>query len=139
MKLISIFVAALLLTGCGVTGEANQEGLTSQEQESQVEQSAEKASLRDSCLQVAKEFQIFFQSDANFADSARGLALGLTIVSADAEELLAKNLDTFVELLRKVNSTVTTNSAFLALAQDKHIVARDHVFRICKGEGIQIN
>lgn len=123
MKKTSLIILALALSGCGVVGE----------------QAEPKVSLKDSCVLIAKEFQTFFQSSSSFQDSTNALALGLSIASADAEPELAQNLDVYVELMRKVDSSVKTNDDFQALVEQRHVDARDKVFSICAGEGIKID
>lgn len=132
-RLSMLILSILLLSGCGVAAEqANQTPAAT-------EQTAEKATLAESCIQIAREFQTFFQSDASFANSARSLALGLTIASSEAEDVLATPLATYIDLMQKVDSSVTTNEDFQALVEDKHGIARDVVFSICEREGIKIN
>jgi len=150
MKLIKekilLTVLAISLTGCSMSEEAIEPGVTNSSTESSTEIEVSKeveeevgVPLKDSCVQVAREFQAFFQSSASFADAAQSLALGLTIASADAEPNLSRNLDTYIDLMLKVDSSVRTNSDFQALVEPKHGVARDAVFAICEAEGIRIN
>lgn len=147
MKSLKVF--ALLLTfGIVVSGctanqvpseqfDAASDSETSAEVVEDLE--AEIVSRKETCGEAAKEFQAYFESDASFADSARALALGLTIVSSDAESDLAKHLDIYIDLMQKVDSSVKTNSAFQALVEPRHATAAVEFFAMCEAEGILIN
>ena len=95
-------------------------------------------SRKDACTQVAKLIAEFYNSPASVGDSARALALGLEVISLDADEELGENLTIYAEMMRK-GANAKTNQEFLALVEPKHEYALTGIKVKCSAEGIKIN
>lgn len=96
-------------------------------------------SRKDACITLAKELQSFYNSPGSFADGANALSLGLQILQTDVDEELQKDLIVYLDLIEKVDSTITTNAAFQALVEQKHVDALNGFKAKCLAEGIKID
>ena len=95
-------------------------------------------SRKDACVTLAKELQTFFNSNASFKDGAAALSLGLGVLKLDLDEELKKDITDYQDLIDKVDYTTTTNEAFQALVEQKHVDALNGMKSKCSAEGITI-
>lgn len=95
-------------------------------------------SRKDACVTLSKELQTFFNSNASFKDSAVALSLGLGVIKLDLDEELKKDVADYQDLIDKVDYTTTTNEAFKALVEQKHVDALNGMKSKCSAEGITI-
>jgi hypothetical protein len=128
LKKSGLLLLVVLLTGCSASDSGS---------------SQDELSLKDSCVQIAEEFQNFFESGGDggdFVNDMNSLAIGLAVVSANAQPELSNSLNTYIDLFHKaVDADVSSDAEFSALAEPRHGTARDLVFDICAGEGIRLN
>jgi hypothetical protein len=95
-------------------------------------------SRKDACVTLSKELQTFFNSTASFKDGSVSLSLGLGVLKLDLDEELKKDVTDYQDLIDKVDYTTTTNEAFQALVEQKHVDALNGMKSKCSAEGISI-
>ena len=95
-------------------------------------------SRKDACVTLSKELQTFFNSTASFKDGSVSLSLGLGVLNLDLDEELKKDVTDYQDLIDKVDYTTTTNEAFQALVEQKHVDALNGMKSKCSAEGISI-
>jgi len=95
-------------------------------------------SRKDACVTLSKELQTFFNSTASFKDASVSLSLGLGVLKLDLDEELKKDVTDYQDLIDKVDYTTTTNEAFQALVEQKHVDALNGMKSKCSAEGISI-
>jgi len=96
-------------------------------------------SRKEACMTIAREWQDFFSASGNFADSANAFSLALGVLKLRVDEELQKDLTNTLDLIDKVDSTITTNSALFSLVEPKHLEAEISLKSKCLAEGIKLD